>query len=189
MPCRLIDLSRGLAELREHAGQMVVQFNHQTVYDFLGDKGFQIIEEPSRLDMSSLSRAHHELARCCILYFATKEILWAAGRDIPSLDDFLEGRTDLVDDASEDMQVEFDEIEIKSGTEHSVSTALSLASTLAGSISESAPSRNPNDAEIMIKSYPFISYSTEYWLDHAELAERNGISQEDLLNYIRWPSD
>jgi hypothetical protein len=41
----------------------------------------------------------------------------------------------------------------------------------------------------MIKSYPFISYSTEYWLDHAELAERNGISQEDLLNYFRWPSD
>jgi hypothetical protein len=121
MRCRLIDLSRGLAELREHAGQMVVQFNHQTVYDFLGDKGFQIIE-PSRLDMSSLSRAHHELARCCILYFATKEILWAAGRDIPSLDGFLEGRTDLVDDASEDMQVEFNEIEIKSGTEHSVST-------------------------------------------------------------------
>ena len=155
MQRRLIDLSRGLAELREHAGQMVVQFNHQTVYDFLRDKGFQIIEEPSRLDMNSLSRAHHELARCCILYFATKEILWAAERDIPSLDDFLEGRTNLVNEASEDIQVEFDEI----------------------------------DAKMMIKSYPFISYATEYWLDHAELAERNGISQEDLLNYFRWPSD
>ncbi|XTI83325.1 ankyrin repeat-containing domain protein [Cenococcum geophilum] len=185
----LIDLSRGLAELREHAGQMVVQFNHQTVYGFLRDKGFQIIEEPSRLDMSSLSRVYHELARCCILYFATKEILWATGRDIPSLNNFFKGRTDLVDDASEDMQVEFDEIEIKSGTEHSVSTALSLAPTLAGSISESALSGDPNDVEIMIKSYPFISYSTEYWLDYAELAERNGISQENLLKYFRWPSD
>ena len=123
------------------------------------------------------------------LVLATKEILWVAGRDIPSLDDFLEGRADLVDDASEDMQVEFDEIEIKSGTEHSVRTTLSLAPTLAGSISESAPSRNSNDAEIMIKSYPFISYSTKYRLDHAELAERNSISQGDLLNYFRWPSD
>ena len=44
------------------------------------------------------------------LILTTKEILWVAGRDIPSLNDFLEGRTDLANDASEDMQVEFDEI-------------------------------------------------------------------------------
>ncbi|RDW58861.1 hypothetical protein BP6252_13337 [Coleophoma cylindrospora] len=35
---------------------------------------------------------------------------------------------------------------------------------------------------------PFVSYATEFWFIHGEKAERDGISQADLLHRFKWPS-
>ena len=36
---------------------------------------------------------------------------------------------------------------------------------------------------------PFLEYATKSWALHAERANGNGISEEDLLDYLHWPSD
>ncbi|MCJ1348924.1 hypothetical protein MMC31_007157 [Peltigera leucophlebia] len=36
--------------------------------------------------------------------------------------------------------------------------------------------------------FPFIEYTTKFWLDHAKMAEEYGMSQAILLDYFCWPS-
>ncbi|OCL04556.1 hypothetical protein AOQ84DRAFT_380441 [Glonium stellatum] len=36
---------------------------------------------------------------------------------------------------------------------------------------------------------PFLEYAIESWVLHEQRAKGDGISQEDLLDYLRWPSD
>ena len=37
--------------------------------------------------------------------------------------------------------------------------------------------------------FPFLEYATKSWALHAERAQGNGVSQQDLLDYLHWPSD
>ena len=41
----------------------------------------------------------------------------------------------------------------------------------------------------LMAKFPFLEYATESWALHTERAQGNGISQEDLLDYLHWPSD
>lgn len=73
MARRVVDLSKGLAEVRERNGKQVVQFNHQSVNDYLLDGGLQILEKlPSG---SAAGRAHRQLSRSCIRYINMEEIV------------------------------------------------------------------------------------------------------------------
>jgi ankyrin repeat protein len=73
MARRVVDLSKGLAEVREHNGKQVAQFNHQSVNDYVLDGGLQILEKlPSG---SAAGRAHFQLSRSCIRYINMEEIM------------------------------------------------------------------------------------------------------------------
>lgn len=73
MARRVVDLSKGLAEVREHDGKQVAQFNHQSVNDYVLDGGLQILEKlPSG---SAAGRAHFQLSRSCIRYINMEEIM------------------------------------------------------------------------------------------------------------------
>ena len=41
----------------------------------------------------------------------------------------------------------------------------------------------------LMAKFPFLEYAKKYWALHAKRAQGNGISQEDLLDYLHWPSD
>src|SRR5436305_14924415 len=38
-------------------------------------------------------------------------------------------------------------------------------------------------------SKSFCGYAAKSWLLHSEVAEEKGIPQEDLLNFLQWPSN
>lgn len=67
MEKRVLNLSRGLAEVRKHERNQVVQFIHQSVNDFLVRSGLQILDKSEN---NIVSRAHFRLSRSCIRYIA-----------------------------------------------------------------------------------------------------------------------
>lgn len=70
------DLSQGLAESTEHDGKRIVQLIHQSVDDFLREKGLQILcQSQSRaLNDILLGCSHFRLSRFCIKYLSMSEI-------------------------------------------------------------------------------------------------------------------
>ncbi|KAF3343895.1 hypothetical protein VD0002_g3749 [Verticillium dahliae] len=63
-------LSAGLAEISNG----VVQLVHQTVQDFLFEKGFAMLDGVEALSLTEITGAsHHRLAKSCLLYFASIE--------------------------------------------------------------------------------------------------------------------
>ncbi len=70
---RVLDLSKGLAEVREHNGKGFAQFNHQSVSDYVLEEGLQILEKPS--SGSATGRAQFQLSRSCIKYINMEEIM------------------------------------------------------------------------------------------------------------------
>ena len=58
------DVSKGLAEVKEHDGEQIVQFIHQSVPDFLLEKGFQILN--SSTPGSVIRHGHLWISRSCI---------------------------------------------------------------------------------------------------------------------------
>lgn len=73
MARRVVDLSKGLAEVREHNGKRVAQFNHQSVKDYVLQGGLQVLEKIS--SGSAAGRAHFQLSRSCIKYINMEEIM------------------------------------------------------------------------------------------------------------------
>jgi len=73
MARRVVDLSKGLAEVREHNGKRVAQFNHQSVKDYIIEGGLQILTKLS--SGSAAGRAHFQLSRSCIKYINMDEIM------------------------------------------------------------------------------------------------------------------
>jgi len=70
---RVLDLSKGLAEVREHNGKRVAQYNHQSVSDYVLGEGLQILEKIS--SGSETGRAQFQLSRSCIKYMNMEEIM------------------------------------------------------------------------------------------------------------------
>jgi len=81
MEKKLKTLSRGLAEAVQPSSDSVyfVQFIHQSVKDFIVDKGLSILtdrlepSEPKAKD-TALAWAHYQLSRTCVRYLAMEEI-------------------------------------------------------------------------------------------------------------------
>ena len=65
-------LSRGLAEVKQHEERQVVQFNHQSVKEYLLQHGLQILDKYANGDI--VGRAHFRLSRSCIRYIAMDEL-------------------------------------------------------------------------------------------------------------------
>ena len=80
MEGRIKALSHGLAEISESPNIQVVQLIHQSVQDFLLEKGLLALHDEDlavadiNLGSSIAGCAHYELARTCIRYMAIKEI-------------------------------------------------------------------------------------------------------------------
>ena len=144
-------LSGGLAEVVENKDRQTVRFIHQSVNDYLIERGLQRLD-PSFLDDvnhylsksglpnfpsdNMVSLAHFRISRSCGKYMAFKEILEEA-RGL-------------------DLRKHVDTIEKK---------------------------RNELNSR-----FPFLEYSAE-WTSHAEIVEKQQISQADLLPLFRWPSE
>lgn len=65
-------LSRGLAEVKDYEGSQIVQFNHQSVKEYLLQHGLQILDKYANGDI--VGRAHFRLSRSCIRYIAMDEL-------------------------------------------------------------------------------------------------------------------
>lgn len=83
MERRILDLSRGLAEVRKHKHRRIVQFVHQSVSDFLIAKGLKHLGNFPAADVVGCS--HYRLSRSCIKYFAMEEFRHTRVRARPFL--------------------------------------------------------------------------------------------------------
>ena len=88
MERRLKDLCRGLAEIKQHENERVVQFIHQSVNDFLVSDGLRILDNSLKSKDITVGRAHFQLSRSCLKYIAMEEIGYRldgmASTDLPS---------------------------------------------------------------------------------------------------------
>lgn len=69
---RICDLSKGLAEVLRTNDDSIVQFIHQSVKDFLLEKGFGILD--NSFAGTVVGRAHICLSRSCIKLFSMREV-------------------------------------------------------------------------------------------------------------------
>ena len=74
MERRLKDLCRGLAEVKQHKNERVVQFIHQSVNDFLIPDGLRILDNSLESKDITIGRIHFRLSRSCLKYIAMEEI-------------------------------------------------------------------------------------------------------------------
>ncbi|KAK1770374.1 vegetative incompatibility protein HET-E-1 [Phialemonium atrogriseum] len=71
---RIRTLSCGLAEAVPSSRAHVVQFIHQSVKDFVLEKGLFVLYNSSNTTRLAAGIAHYQLSRTCIRYFAMEEI-------------------------------------------------------------------------------------------------------------------
>src|SRR5204862_1437625 len=72
--------SGGLAEVKDHNDERIVQFIHESVSDFLIQKGIKKLSSSA-----GSATGHHRLSRSCINYIAMEEVAWPSnmtGADI-----------------------------------------------------------------------------------------------------------
>ncbi|KAF8511828.1 hypothetical protein BU17DRAFT_69499 [Hysterangium stoloniferum] len=77
------NLSEGLAEVKEQNKQLVVQFIHQSVQDYLVKSNrFQILKNPNTISNTTgetsdnmTSHAHLELAKTCLKYLSMEDVV------------------------------------------------------------------------------------------------------------------
>ena len=76
MERRVRDLSKGLAEPVNHEGQLVVQFIHQSVIDFLDNGALQLLDKSQGGATADTlaGRSHFRLSKTCIRYLAMEEV-------------------------------------------------------------------------------------------------------------------
>lgn len=74
MEKRVCDLSQGLAESVEVNGKRFVQLIHQSVDDFLRDKGLQMLSQGELIHGTLVGCSHFRLSRSCIQYLSMSEI-------------------------------------------------------------------------------------------------------------------
>ena len=73
MEKRICDLSRGLVEVKLNRYRQVVQFIHQSVGDYMLEKGFHLLEKRFTT-ANSASRGHFWLSRSCLRYLTMDEL-------------------------------------------------------------------------------------------------------------------
>ncbi|TVY39322.1 putative ankyrin repeat protein [Lachnellula occidentalis] len=120
-------LSGGLAEVRYYSNAINVQFIHQTVSDFVRDRGLELLVSMTDAEYNSAvsnikARGENRLSRSCLNYFKMKQVSEAT---IQWKKKYYRGE-------------------------------------------------NP----------PFLKYAERFWPEHAYLAERGGISQENLVEWF-----
>ena len=76
MKLRICDLSTGLAEVLENNGTSIVQFIHQSVKDFLLERGLQILDKSFAGAVAG--GGHFWISRSCIKLFHMEEVQKAA---------------------------------------------------------------------------------------------------------------
>ena len=69
----IYDLSKGLAEVQEHDGELIVQYIHESVQDFLLEKGFQILN--NSIAGNVVGHGHLWLSRSCIEYLSIADFV------------------------------------------------------------------------------------------------------------------
>ena len=72
MELRIRDLSRGLAEVLSDFSGPIVQFVHQSVNDFLLERGLRILDNSSAGTV--VGRGHFWLSRSCVKYLSMEEV-------------------------------------------------------------------------------------------------------------------
>ena len=72
MQLRICDLSKGLAEVLENNGTPIVQFIHQSVTDFLLEKGLQILDKSFAGAVAG--GGHFWISRSCVKLFHMEEV-------------------------------------------------------------------------------------------------------------------
>ena len=72
MQLRICDLSKGLAEVLENYGTPIVQFIHQSVTDFLLEKGLQILDKSFAGAVAG--GGHFWISRSCVKLFHMEEV-------------------------------------------------------------------------------------------------------------------
>src|SRR5438045_5530725 len=73
MECRLKDLCKGLAEVKQHENEYIAQFIHQSVNDFLISDGLRILD--NSLESKDITGCiHFRLSRSCLKYIAMEEV-------------------------------------------------------------------------------------------------------------------
>lgn len=73
--CRIKDLCRGLAEVKQHENEPIVQFIHQSVKDFLLQDGLRILDSSFESIDEAVGHAHLRLSGSCIKYVSLDEVL------------------------------------------------------------------------------------------------------------------
>ena len=68
----IYDLSKGLAEVQQHGNELIVQFIHQSVQDFLLEKGFRFLN--SSIAGNVIGHGHLWITRSCIKNLSTEEV-------------------------------------------------------------------------------------------------------------------
>ena len=66
------DLSKGLAEVLEYYGEPIVQFIHQSVQDYLLEKGFQVLNDS--IAGNVIGHGHLWISRSCIEYLTIEDV-------------------------------------------------------------------------------------------------------------------
>ncbi|EFQ99305.1 hypothetical protein MGYG_02317 [Nannizzia gypsea CBS 118893] len=89
MERRVKTYSCGLAEVVELDQTRVVQFIHQSVKDFLLHKGLSTLDHSRSSMGNAIGRAHYQLSRACIRYFAIVGVVQAPS-DLTSIIAYLE---------------------------------------------------------------------------------------------------
>ena len=72
MEKKIRDLSKGLAEVKQHKDKWIAQFIHQSVSDYLIKDGLTMLDKPSSESVEG--RAHFRLSRSCIRCMEMKEL-------------------------------------------------------------------------------------------------------------------
>ena len=165
------DLSKGLVEVKQHGSELIVQFIHQSVQDFLLDKGFQVLD--NSIAGNVIGHGHLWISRSCIEYLFMVEV-----------HDFADSlnSTDPVDSVD---------------SPNSTDAVCSVDSSISTDAVYSVDSPNSTDAVDFVDSpgskldaelppmeekdtLGLFSYSSGHWLSHIRMLENTNMSQNDL---------
>ena len=80
MASRVVELSRGLAEIKSLEGQTIVQFMHGSVKDYLGDEGLRKMDGTSSCNDDAVGLSHSRISLSCLKYIGMEETETLLGR-------------------------------------------------------------------------------------------------------------
>ena len=178
----ILSSSKGLAEVTT-SKIPTVQFIHESVRDFLlKERGLEAVWPD--LGNNFEAETHGRLARCCLLYMSA-----------PAVSKFVIG-TDS-DDTAEAADIPDDAVGTPDEAAESGATpdnAAEVATTPVHATKSGAARDNTAEARAALRqdvgaAFPFLYYSVQSILHHAEMAEAGGVSQKNFIQTfprIKW---